>query len=249
MLVLNWKAIVPAGTLVLAAGMSYATADPASASGGSPWSGWPLAILTAIGTAALTTGGTFFVTYYGHRWTVVRDTAEERERRATYVAARVVCMLDPFAVRCVDVVNDEGTYVDGDLEPAVLPPTLEYPDLDWKTMDAELMYRTLALPNEILSAESIIAGLAEYSSAPEYVEVWAERRFQYGRVGLYALDLAEALRKRYGLPPKESSRWDPRGALDAAYTVEDVRRKKADEGIKKMIQNYERKKASKEAKG
>ncbi|AZO59675.1 hypothetical protein EJ078_10840 [Mesorhizobium sp. M1A.F.Ca.IN.022.06.1.1] len=243
----NRQTIIPAVTLALASCMSsaHAATDPATASGDFVWSGWPLAILTAIGTAALTTGGTVAVTYYGHRWTVVRDTEEERERHATYVAARVVCMLDPFVLRCVDVIHDQGEYVDDELIPQVDAPGLEFPaDLDWKTLDAALMYRTLSLPNEIAVADSTIVAFAQHSGPPNWDEVWEERRYQYGRVGLCALDLAADLRRRYGLAPPDHSRWDPRDTLDIAFTNEDVRRKKASESVKNMIANADRKKAA-----
>lgn len=205
---------------------------------------WQLVLLTA----GVTTLGTMLVTWIGHRMTVRQDTQEERDRHATYVATRVVCMLDPFVLRCVDVINDEGDYVEGELTPQVDTPRLEFPaDLDWKTVDAALMYRTLALPNEIAAANSTIAAYAEHSGPPNYDEVWDERKFQYGRVGLYALDLAVDLRKRYELKQPDYSRWNPRRTLDAAYTQEDARRRKVDEGIKGMLANHDRKKTAKDS--
>lgn len=157
-------------------------------------------------------------------------------------------MLDPFVLRCVDVVNDDGEYVEGELTPQVASPTVSFPgDLDWKTMDAALMYRVLTLPGEIAAAESTIAAYAEHSGPPDHDEVWEERKFQYGRVGLYAMDLAADLRSRYGLEPKDYSRWDPRKVLDAAYTAEDARRKKADASIKRMVAKSLKKKAAKKA--
>ncbi|TGQ83712.1 hypothetical protein EN850_02925 [Mesorhizobium sp. M8A.F.Ca.ET.207.01.1.1] len=204
---------------------------------------WQLVLLTAVAT----TIGTVLVTYVGHRMTVAKDTQEERDRHGTYVATRVVCMLDPFVLQCVDVVNDQGLYVDDELTPQVDAPSISFPDdLDWRTVDAALMYRILTLPNEIAAADSTIVAYAEHSGPPNWDEVWDERRFQYGHVGLYALDLAADLRRRYGLEPKDYSRWDPRGVLDAAYTVEDVRRKNADTSIKKMVANsLKKKKAAK----
>jgi hypothetical protein len=157
-------------------------------------------------------------------------------------------MLDPFVLRCVDVINDEGDYVQGELTTQVKTPALEFPaDLDWKTMDASLMYRTLSLPNEIAAADSTIAAYAEHSGPPNWDEMWDERRFQYGRVGLYAFDLATDLRHRYELKQPDYSRWNPRGTLDEAYTKEDARRRKVHEGIKGMLANHDKKKATKES--
>ncbi|MDX8499145.1 hypothetical protein RFM99_12045 [Mesorhizobium sp. VK4C] len=202
---------------------------------------WQLVLLTAF----VTTLGTCIVTYIGHRLTVARDSQQERDRHATYVATRVVCMLDLFVLRCVDVINDAGEYVDDELTPQVDAPDLEFPaDLDWKTMDAALMYRTLSLPNEIAAADSTIAAYAEHSGPPNWDEVWDERRFQYGRVGLYALDLAADLRRRYGLDQPDYSRWNPRETLDAAYIAEDARRRKVSQGIKEMIEKADRKDAA-----
>ncbi|RWB19937.1 MAG: hypothetical protein EOQ40_17550 [Mesorhizobium sp.] len=245
---ISWKVIVPATTLILAAGLSSIHAA-AQSTGGTPGgasvsvlTGWPLAIMTAVAT----TIGTIAVAYFNHRLTVGRDSHEERARHATYVATRVVCTLDPFVLHCVDVIHDQGEYVDGELTPQVDAPGLEFPaDLDWKTMDAALMYRTLSLPNEIAAADSTISAFAEHSGPPNWDEVWEERRYQYGRVGLYALDLAADLRRHYGLAQPDYSRWNPRDTLDIAYTAEDARRMKVSEGIKDMIKKADKKKVEK----
>ncbi|UVC15291.1 hypothetical protein [Mesorhizobium onobrychidis] len=200
-------------------------------------------------TAASTLAVTLAVTYFTHRLAVQKEAEIKQtdlDRDARYLATRVVCMLDPFVLQCVEVVNDEGEYVEDELTPQVDTPSISFPDdLDWKTIDAALMYRILTLPNEIAAADSTISAYAEHSGPPNWEEVWEERKFQYGRVGLYALDLAADLRRRYGLAPKDYSRWDPRKVLDAAYTVEDVRRKKADASVKLMIAKSLKKKAAK----
>ncbi|WP_155765384.1 hypothetical protein [Mesorhizobium erdmanii] len=237
---ISWSALISAAMLVLQSRPLLAASDPSSGASDSWLTGWPLAVMTAV----TTTAGTVLVTYANHRLTIARDSQQERDRHATYVATRVVCMLDPFVLHCVDVIHDQGEYVDDELTPQVDAPELEFPaDLDWKTLDAALMYRTLSLPNEIAVADSMIVAFAQHSGPPNWDEVREERRYQYGRVGLHALDLAADLRRRYKLDQPDFTRWNPRDTLDIAYSNEDVRRKKASESIKNMIANSDRKKA------
>ena len=85
----------------------------------------------------------------------LRD-AWNNKRNARYLAIRVVCVLDDFLDQCTDIVGDDGLSLeqrnaDGELRPQVSQPTgLLLPnDVDWRSIDHELMYSILALPSRI----------------------------------------------------------------------------------------------------
>lgn len=85
-------------------------------------------------------------------------------KNARYLAIRIVCVLDIYLEDCAEVVKDDGlSYgqrnVAGSLEPQVKEPGVPvYPeDVDWKSINHELMYRVLSLPSEVKAAERLIS--------------------------------------------------------------------------------------------
>ncbi|MFE0014126.1 hypothetical protein ACFWXH_04720 [Mesorhizobium sp. NPDC059054] len=203
--------------LAFAPSIVYAAGEVTGDVSSSPawWEGWQLVLLTAL----VTTVGTWFVTRYQLKLQAkvqadIRE--EERERHGSYVAIRVVCALDNFVNGCIDVVHDDGMNGnDGYTEPREAAPNLIFPnDVDWKSIDAEQMYRALSLPNEIASADQAIAWVADQvASPPDYDEFFTERILRYGQLGLSALKLADDLRVRYRMPARKIEGWGPREAL------------------------------------
>ncbi|MGJ3259794.1 MAG: hypothetical protein ACFE0S_09340 [Rhodospirillales bacterium] len=184
-------------------------------------------------TAGLTTIGTFFITRYTHGLNLSRESQareDEWKRRASYLAARVVCVLDPFVMACCDVVGDNGIYdPKGVRHIQVSTPTLELPqDVDWKSISPALMYRILALPNQIEAAEKAVSWVgSELAFPPDYDEAYDERCYQYARLGLTAFDLAAELREMFGLPDQDYGKWNPRSYLEGSSKEEFERRETA----------------------
>lgn len=155
-------------------------------------------------TPFVTTPGTGLVTYVGHRLTVSKDTREERDRHAQYLAIRVVCILDSFVARCSAVVADGAEYdAKGCLSTTAEYPTLQFPDdVDWRSIIPNLMYRLLALPNDLGSAHKSIHYMGnEVSSLPDYEEFFEERKYQFGKLGLATLALCDEIRDTFKIPP------------------------------------------------
>lgn len=202
-------------------------------------------------TAFVTSCFTWLITSYTLSRQEERETEtrrEERDRHGTYLAVRVSSILDPFVMSAVDVVNDQGTYdQQGEREPEEQTPTLTLPDdVDWKSIDPHLMDRILTLPNEIESAKKSMSFVAEVIAGPPDYEDWfEERRYQWGRIGILALDLATDLRKRYALKPRDYSRYDPRPHLEKAFREKDDMIKHGAEVAKTLIENHEKKKSGK----
>ncbi|MCY4560158.1 MAG: hypothetical protein OXF79_28125 [Chloroflexi bacterium] len=142
--------------------------------------------------------------------------AWNNKRNARYLAIRVVCILDDFLDQCTDVVGDDGLSLGqrnagGELRPQVSQPTgLPLPsDVDWRSIDHELMYNVLALPSRIENDNRFISIAAEHSFPPDYIEFFEERRHRYACLGLHVISVTQQLRSTYGISEQELGDWDP----------------------------------------
>lgn len=169
-----------------------------------------------------------------------RSERKARDRDARYLAIRVVCVLDKYIENCAEVAADDGLCdgqrdEEGCLSPQVSPPPAPAfsDDLDWKSIDHELMYRLLSLPSEADAANRMISAAAEHAFPPDYEEVFEERQFQYARLGLTAFALTEAIRKKYGIPPRELDYYDPVDHLTTAK--EQVEKDRSDRAKRQPI--------------
>lgn len=139
--------------------------------------------------------------------------SRSRKCRASYLAVRVVGLLERFIDGCVDVVSDNG-YEDeqGCLHPAKPCPRIEFDSLevDWQSLPFDLMYEIINFPSSVADSDSHINAVIEYVAfPPDYNEFFEEREFQYSKLGLIAHDLATTLRETYGMPAKNYDDWDP----------------------------------------
>jgi hypothetical protein len=177
--------------------------------GQSQWPIWQELIRTAaMGAAA----------YLGYILALRKDRSirqDELDRAGRYAAIRIVCELDKFVAECCDVAHDMGEPdQEGCMMPAVENPKLSLPEVEWKSVNADLMYRALALPNEIHYAEETIDATMKYlAGPPDYDEYYEERMFQYGNLGLKALSLADDFRRAYLVPMREGQGFKPKELL------------------------------------
>lgn len=138
---------------------------------------------------------------------------KSRANRARYLAVRIICVLDEYVEKCVEVVSDDGTIMgqasrrdEGGMEyfdPVVsLPPSPIFSDdVDWKSIDGELMYRILKLPNEIRETDNHIQFVSyEIAYPPDFVELFEARWLGYAELGLEAVAITDHLREIYILP-------------------------------------------------
>lgn len=154
-----------------------------------------------------------------------------RLEHATYLAVRIICILDEYVDKCVAVVGDDGSVMgqashqdeDGSehYRPVVpLPTAPEFPsDLDWKSINSTLMYRILTLPNSVRSTNNRIEWASDEEAWPPYYEeVFDSRQKGYAKLGLEAIDIIEHLRSTYKLPVKlhdlQNTDWNPKTVLE-----------------------------------
>lgn len=187
------------------------------------------ALVGAIGGGILT----FFVQHWFELGT--------RKRNARHLAVRVVSILDAYLDTCARVVEDDGLSYgqrdeQGYLAPQIAtPPPPSFPEeLDWKSIDHKLMYRLLLMPNEAQSANDKIASVEEYvAGPPDYEEFFEERQDQYSMLGLKAFELAQELRKAYGIPPQQFGNWNPVERITKAKQELEKYRKEREERFAK----------------
>jgi hypothetical protein len=188
------------------------------------------AVLTSLG-ALIALGGTWFFSS--------RDT----ERAARYLAIRVVTILDKFIEDCVAVVKDDGLCYgqrtqDGCLSPQVKSPGAPaFPDdVDWKSIDHDLMYKILSFPSDVEAGDNAIAFIWDVvATPPDYDEGFGERAYQYAQFGLKAYELAKNLRSKYGIPTKDYAEWNPVSELQKELETIQTRRKKQEEANEHLI--------------
>jgi hypothetical protein len=147
------------------------------------------------------------------------------------LAVRVICILDEYVDKCIEVVGDDGSYMgqashrdeDGSehYRPVVpLPDAPEFPaDVDWKSIDSALMYRILTLPNSVRNANSHIQWASDEEAWPPYYEeVYEARQKGYAKLGLEAIAIIDHLRATYNLPEKmhatQNVDWNPKSILE-----------------------------------
>ncbi|KFF00734.1 hypothetical protein IX39_08945 [Chryseobacterium formosense] len=152
------------------------------------------------------------ISWFQSHWT----SKKESEKSARYLAIRVVCLLDKYMEECAEVVKDDGLFEgkrskQGCLEPQVkIPKFPNYPeDVDWKSIDHNIMFELLSFPAEIEDGNRMIDATEIISMAPNYQDWFDERRFYYCQFGLIAYKLSDKLSKNYGIKKKKYNDWDP----------------------------------------
>ncbi|WP_109700323.1 hypothetical protein [Chitinophaga deserti] len=182
-----------------------------------------------------------FVPWFQTYWLEKRAT----RKSARYLAIRIVCVLDEYLEKCGDVVYDNGlSYgqrnADGCLEAQVKSPGAPvYPeDVDWKSIDHELMYRILSLPSEVEAAERLISSTHEISDPPDFKVWFDERAYWYCSFGLTAYKLVGDICDKYEIKKKTYNNWNPHEDLVNRLNVVNARRQKRMEGDAKFVESF-----------
>ena len=139
-----------------------------------------------------------------------KDYVLERARikkEATYLAIQVVWLLNKFVPNCHELI--EATSVseykrnsEGFLLPTVnkLDPVIFSPDMNWKSLDKDLMFKILSFPNEVLLVEKEIFDCIYFDYYPDLSNFFEERTFRYTDLAEKAGGLEKTIRERYGIP-------------------------------------------------
>ena len=145
----------------------------------------------------------------------------------------------PFVDAGVPVLSDEGAESDGCVYPTAVYPDLVYPDdVDWRSIPPALLYRIMALPNALASSKRAIDFIGEHiTQLPENAALFEAQEYQFSKLGLMALDLADAIRVGYSIPAaEEMSRSGPRAQFERRTVDEDERRRNAAASIEALVE-------------
>ncbi|CRD48004.1 hypothetical protein [Stenotrophomonas indicatrix] len=150
--------------------------------------------------------------------TVLREYFAGRGKSKTdgaYLAAIVGGALDTLISGCSDVVGDNGQVdTDGYSHPRAAHPQFDPQKLDveWRTIPPDLLFDIQDLPYQLLFAEGAISDASEYAATPpDYEEYFEERQFQFARLGLHCISIADRLRAHAKLTARSKSyQWDPK---------------------------------------
>lgn len=195
---------------------------------------------TIFTTAALTTSGTGGVALLTHYLTAKRDWSSQQDRHARYLAVRLVSVLDEFITGCSEVVSDNGEpNADGYALATVKSPALVLPsDVEWKAVEPSIMYRAMALPNQVESANRAISfTMSMIAMPPDYDEYFEERKYRFGKLGLQALGLVEDMRAMFDIPPYDfgAPGWHPRPHFEQVTVSIDEARERGAKAAEAMI--------------
>jgi hypothetical protein len=166
----------------------------------------------ALEASLISAGTSFVVLLLGQiLWPMIKDWRSTKSD-GTYLAIRVVCVLDKFVEDCASTAIDSGEENEkGESIARVTapdPPT--YPiDVNWKSINNKLMYKLLSLPASTERAANYVQNAAEDSIGPSNGEWFEARTESYANLGLQAHALSRELRKQYKLPVVEFLAWDP----------------------------------------
>jgi hypothetical protein len=165
------------------------------------------------------------LTYVAEWWRSARDT----QKNARYLAVRMVCILDEFVNMCAaktgDELDDELRYSD----PAPQPELASFPeDLDWTSIDHQLAYAILNLPNRINYTRKSLIFISNYAHEDGLLE---EVHYKYSILGLLGADITEQLRKKYDIPAQLQNPnypdWNPhKSLLETKEAIERARKKR-----------------------
>lgn len=152
------------------------------------------------------------VTWIQAYWTNRQTT----NKNARYLAIRLVCIFNKYLEDCADVVKDDGLSYGQRTEEGYLKPQVKAPgppvfpnDVDWRSIDKDLMYEILSLSSEVESADRIIKAAGNMATPPDYDEWFSERAFWYGQFGLTAYKLSKELCEAYNIQMKTYGDWNP----------------------------------------
>lgn len=162
-------------------------------------------------------------------WTNKRSEVKS----ARYLAIRIVCILDKYVEDCTDVVKDDGLSCGQRDSAGCLQPQVKSPgppvfpdDVDWKSIDQDLMYKLLSMPSEVEEGDRMIKLTDNIADPPDFEDWFDERRFYYSQFGLMAYQLSDELAKKYGIKKKAYNDWNPVTDLQHELEMVNARRQK-----------------------
>jgi hypothetical protein len=156
-------------------------------------------------------GGQLAVTLVAWGKEVWFDKSKKR-KDAEYLAMRLVLLFDELISGCHKAVHDPlAEDREGVSESTVPYPSFTLPEGDYKALPRRLMYEVVSMPNRVNDIHEGLACAWEFSGPPNFDEFFLYRQEHWSKLGLKALDLIDALCRRYEIPaPQRPKFYSPR---------------------------------------
>lgn len=175
--------------------------------------------------------------WYGARLTNQREEKREvaeRRQAAAYLATLVLAHLERFVDGCLDVAYDDGTSEgrpsgeDGYCQATTRIPEFEPLELkaDWKAISVELMHEILNVPHRTHELKRYLSDPG-FDDPPDHGEYFWTRQYEFAKLGLYVIALADRLRTFAELPaplPGPYERTSEAILLERKQHLDEVRR-------------------------
>jgi hypothetical protein len=142
---------------------------------------------------------------------------------------------------CYNVVHDPLTEdQEGCSEATVGDPTLSLPtDGDYKALPRRLMFQIMSMPSKLDGIKEGAASVWDFSTPPDYEELFEYRREEWSKLGLEALELIDALCREYKIPvPDRPKYYTPRESFSNALVEVKQERKKREEANSEMMAGF-----------
>lgn len=152
-----------------------------------------------------------------------------------FICAELVFLLENYAVKCAEVVQDDGEpYGDrGEYDATtIMPDKIDYSLVkgNWKSLKSKTIYEICSLPMKQDEAIKAINFASEHMSSPPYHrEFFEERQFQFALLGLKAAEIASGIRKENDFPDTELTSWVIPALNERLLKIKTKRQKYQDE--------------------
>ncbi|MHA0917135.1 hypothetical protein ACR9H8_20640 [Kosakonia cowanii] len=149
--------------------------------------------------------------FTNHALVWIKESLQSSPERK-FICAELVFLLENYARKCAEVVNDNGEPSEpyGELQPiTVLPDVIDYTVIkgNWRALKSKTMYEICSMPPLQHESIKLISFMGDMSSPPEHREYFDERQFQFAQLGIKAAELACEIRKENHFPNGNLDAW------------------------------------------
>lgn len=174
--------------------------------------------------------------------------SKKQKTERYYLAIITSASLESFISKCLEVAGDEGDYNEqGCLSPKVSLPNFEpmLLDVNWQSLEKELLYEILTLPEKIKEANAYIFSANEYvAGPPNYEEYFNARKLKYAELGLTASSILSKLQTSANLHKPKPSEWSREKVLkkirEATLKKIKASEKRSQETLRSLAKNIEK---------
>ena len=130
----------------------------------------------------------------------------DKSERARHLAVRIIIYLEELIHECANCIFEEKLDSDDGPYRSFNTPTVpELPDVDWNSIDENLAFSILSIPNKAKFAKSSVYDLWQVADSDAAIE---ERDFHFIQMSIEAISIIEDLAQKYNFKSNQDlSNW------------------------------------------